>query len=291
MIEEPMLVSIDEIRKSVNSISLSDNLIISSDFESMRITSGFPVKVDGIIISICLEGSIQLTIGMKKYKIQKNDMMFILPGNIIKTMARSDDFDSVSMIFSRDNLMSIHIDIPSMLPTMLSIKENPIKRLTEREIKILMEYSEIINSRSSAVNGINRNEIVHHLLMALFFEISNFYSVALELQKNKSRKDVIFEQFNNLVLQHHKESRSVTFYAQKLFITPKHLSFVVKEVTGKTAVEWIDTCIILESMSLLKFSDMTVKQVSTHLNFPNQSFFSKFFKRHTNMSPSQYKAK
>ncbi|MCC8088400.1 MAG: helix-turn-helix domain-containing protein [Rikenellaceae bacterium] len=290
-IEEPRLVSIEDIKRSVNSMTFSDSLFISSDFESTRIMAGFPVKIDGVIISVCKRGSIDIAVGMKRYTVKRNDMAFILPGNIIKVFDKTDDVDMVSLIFSRENLLNIHIDVQAMLPTMLNIRENPVKNLSQEEGDLIMEYYELIKGRVSAFSGRHKNETIHHLLMALFLEISNFYSMPMDIHKSKSRKDIIFEQFNNLIFQHHRDSRSVSFYAEKLYITPKHLSFVVKEVSGKTAAEWIDTHVILESMSLLKFSDMTVKQISNFLNFPNQSFFSKFFKRHTGMSPSDYKLK
>lgn len=73
--------------------------------------------------------------------------------------------------------------------------------------------------------------------------------------------------------------------------TSKHLSNVIKELTGKSAGEWIDSYVILEAKTLLKYSNMSVQEIAYYLNFPNQSFFGSYFKRNTGMSPSQYKAK
>ena len=81
----------------------------------------------------------------------------------------------------------------------------------------------------------------------------------------------------------------MSFYARQLNITPKYLSSVVKEVSGKTAAKWIDESVILEAKSLLKYSGMSIQEIAYCLNFPNQSFFGKYFRSHTGMTPSAYR--
>ena len=81
------------------------------------------------------------------------------------------------------------------------------------------------------------------------------------------------------------------FYARQLNITPKYLSSVVKEVSGKTAARWIDESVILEAKTLLKYSGMSIQEIAYSLNFSTQSFFGKYFKQHTGTSPSRYKRK
>jgi AraC-like DNA-binding protein len=100
---------------------------------------------------------------------------------------------------------------------------------------------------------------------------------------------MLVEKFLDLVQTHYKEQRELSFYADKLCLTSKHLSKVVREASGTTANEWIDNHVILEAKALLKSTDLTVQQISEELKFPSQSFFGKYFKRCTGMSPSEYK--
>lgn len=72
-------------------------------------------------------------------------------------------------------------------------------------------------------------------------------------------------------------------------LTPKHLSGVVKEVSGKTVGEWIDELVILEAKALLNSSSMNIQEIADRLNFANQSFFGKYFKHYTGMSPKEYR--
>ena len=100
-----------------------------------------------------------------------------------------------------------------------------------------------------------------------------------------------FEEFMELVRQYSKQERNVRFYARRLNITPKYLSTVSKDVSGKTAARWIDEAVILEAKSLLRYSGMSIQEIAYHLNFSTQSFFGKYFKQHTGYSPSRFKRK
>ncbi len=83
----------------------------------------------------------------------------------------------------------------------------------------------------------------------------------------------------------------MAFYAGKLFVTPKHLSAVLKEVSDKTAGEWIDQRVILEAKVLLRSTGLNIQEISAMLNFANQSFFGKYFRHLTGMSPRDYRSK
>jgi AraC-like DNA-binding protein len=92
-----------------------------------------------------------------------------------------------------------------------------------------------------------------------------------------------------MLSSHFKEERGVQFYADALFITPKHLSKTLKEITNKTCSELIDEMVITEARILLQNMGQSVASVAEQLHFSDQFFFSKFFKRHTGINPSQYK--
>lgn len=97
--------------------------------------------------------------------------------------------------------------------------------------------------------------------------------------------------FIDLLESHFREERAVNFYAERLFVTPKHLSAVLKEISGQTAGEWIDQRVILEAKLLLRTTGMNIQEISTALNFSNQSFFGKYFKHLTGISPREYRTK
>ena len=104
-----------------------------------------------------------------------------------------------------------------------------------------------------------------------------------------SRKEELFEQFLQLLFEHFRVEHAVTFYADKLFITPQYLSLILKELTGMSANKWIDDALVAEAKVLLKAPQMTVQQVADQLHFSDQSTFGKFFKKHMGISPMEYR--
>ena len=110
-----------------------------------------------------------------------------------------------------------------------------------------------------------------------------------EEPKKSKRKEEIFKQFIAAVQDNYTKERNVIFYADKLCVSPKYLSAVVHEVSGKHATNWINEYVILECKAMLKVEGDSVKNVCNRLNFPNQSFFAKYFKQHTGMTPREYK--
>ena len=130
---------------------------------------------------------------------------------------------------------------------------------------------------------------------ALVFQIMLFiYKVGYkcyEPYKNEvtSRQGRLSDQFLFLVQDNFREHRLLDSDAQKMKITPKYLSRTVKVQTGDSAVEWIERFVILEAKVLLKSSNLNIQQIADELHFPSQSFFGKYFKKLTGMSPKEYR--
>ena len=105
----------------------------------------------------------------------------------------------------------------------------------------------------------------------------------------KSRQEDLFSRFMDLLSEHVTRELSVSFYASRLCITTKYLSTVVRQVSGKTPTVWIKEKIISEMKYRLCCTQATIKEISYSLNFPNNSFFGKYFKAETGVSPSRYR--
>ena len=134
-----------------------------------------------------------------------------------------------------------------------------------------------------------RNEIIESLFKTAFYIISEVSNREKEQLPKQGRCEVIFDDFMHLLEQHCRRERNVSFYAEQLNITPKYFSSAIKQVSGKTAARWIDDAVILEAKTMLKFSGLSIQEIAYRLNFSTQSFFGKYFKQHTGVSPSRYK--
>lgn len=133
--------------------------------------------------------------------------------------------------------------------------------------------------------------IITNMLETLFCVLNAIYDRYRSTTSSKtlSRKEEIVHSYFQLVLKHYDKERSVGFYADKLCITSTYLNALVKEVRGETASQIITNAVILYAKSRLKDTTDTVQQISDQLNFPNSSFFAKYFKREVGMSPSEYR--
>lgn len=112
-----------------------------------------------------------------------------------------------------------------------------------------------------------------------------------QLAENKvlSNDEALMNNFLKEVRQGYKTERKVIYYAERLCISAGYLSTIIKRVSGKSAAGWIDDFVALEAKALLKSSRLTIQQISDELNFPSQSFFGKYFKRVTGLSPKEYR--
>lgn len=105
----------------------------------------------------------------------------------------------------------------------------------------------------------------------------------------KSSQDALYARFRDLLFVHHRWERSVAFYASKMCISSKYLTTVVKAASGKTPTEWIREETIKEIERMLCHTQTSIKEIAYRLNFPNASFFGKYFKAQKGMSPKRYR--
>ena len=121
-------------------------------------------------------------------------------------------------------------------------------------------------------------------------DLSNIiFRMQTTVDRRQTRGEAIFTQFLQLVELNFRHERRVSWYAKQLCISPKYLSEIIKQVSRRTPNDWIDNFVTLEIRVLLRNSTKSIKEIAQELNFPNQSFFGKFFKEHVGLSPSQYR--
>ena len=261
---------------------IGNDFAIFDDIRDIPFTP-YPTRLNAACFAVCRKGWCKLNINLRDYEMREGMLCIILPEQIVQQGERSDDFSGSFM----------DLVIPTMqqlFPMFFMIKERPCIAVTANELQAFEEYHSFLWSKVKLKDNPYRKEITQGLLMALCYEIYDIYQGhAVKERTPKSRKEDLFERFIRYVYEFYKEERSVSFYADKMFLTPKHLSTVVKEVSGKTAGDWIDSLVILEAKAMLKSSEQSIQEIADELHFANQSFFGKYFKHHTGFSPKEYR--
>lgn len=275
-----------------NSIDVVDNDIALFDTESVVSLYSGPSKLEVLTVGLCLEGNGAFNISLREFELFPGRMVIALPNQIIEHRRFSSDFKGIFFAVSK-NLLETLPKVGNVLSLFFYLKDYPCFDLSSHEQEIIGEYHSFIRKRLRNKDDMYRREVVMGLMQGFFFELCNIFKnhapAAAATVKNKSRKEYIFERFYETLVESYQSERSVKFYADQLCLTPKHLSGVVKEISGKTVGEWVDELVILEAKALLNSSSMNIQEIADRLNFANQSFFGKYFKHYTGMSPKEYR--
>ena len=169
----------------------------------------------------------------------------------------------------------------------MSLYNTPVHPISEEIASYAKTIFATLHRAASKEDNPYRLQVMENIIKVFYY--SGITEIQQVCNEATAYNNNLVERFIELVQDHYREERLIGFYANKLCITPKYLSKLVKEHTGRSAGEWIENHVILEARALLQSSDKTIQQIAVLLNFPNQSFFGKYFKRATGMSPKQYR--
>ncbi len=264
-------------------------------FNSINILPMFeyPFKLDVTVSIICMTGTIKGYINLNPYTTKAPGLVIILPDQILQYEYVSDDFSGLYILMSKRFSDGLLLNLQERLPLFFAISNNPSMPLTKEQLGIMLEYYQMLQKTVQMKENPYRLEIVKHLIHAFFYGTYHIFQGVFHNRpgsNKKSKHELLVEKFMSDIQTHYKEQRGIEFYADKLCLTPKYLSKVVKETSGLSAGEWIDNYVMLEAKALLKSTNMTIQQISDKLNFASQSFFGKYFKRHVGMSPKEYRS-
>lgn len=264
---------------------------VSSDSTQVppQISINYPCSVEGVLMGLCLKGSATIKINFKEYKVKENTVFTIFPNQILETTEKTDDLFIGILIFSMDFFAGE--PLPKDFDIVDKIVNHPCIHLKISHVDFLLQLHSFIEYSLTKDKHIYTTDVTKNLLLALIKETISVYSNIKQDENSKvsSRHEVITEQFFKILFEYYVKERTSSFYADKLCVTTKYLSRLLKKTTGKSTAVWIDKIIIMKIKSLLKSTELTVTQISEELNFPSPSFFCKFFKKHTGLTPLAYK--
>ena len=288
-----VLKTIDSIQRSSALAVGIDNIAIFNDMSMIRGLE-LPAKIDFILSIMCEAGRLLISYDNRSHELTKNSLMVMRQGHVINSYELSPDFKGHVIVVSTKHLDKTVPTMTKFMPYMIHFMGNPVIKLTEEEMTNQIELRNLLKAKSQPQSDhAYRVNVVRSVLEALFFETLGVYSAhSMDLRSMQTirRKDSLLYDFIQLVESEFRRERSVAYYANRLCVSPKHLSSMVKEASGRTAGDWIDSYVIMEAKALLKNTGMTVQEISQALNFANQSFFGKYFKHLTGISPRMYRS-
>ena len=243
-------------------------------------------KIDVTTILIYDKGEVHVSIDMRDYHIKAPAVLTVLPNSTFCYFSHSDDLEYKTMVMSEAFNNSLFQNVDRMHPLRDSVLNNPVQEGEE----VVFIYNQYVKMLIDLIKGSPTSyklEAVKYLTLAMFYAYSN--TKHAPMSERIGRKDELYGQFTDLVRRHFRTCRDVSYYAERLCITVKYLSQVVKEQTGHPASEVIEQYVTTECKALLSSTTMSIQQIADTLTFPSQSVFGKYFKRATGMSPREYR--
>lgn len=248
------------------------------------------VRVLGMTMALCLEGEAELGIGVKKYTLRKNSLIRLSPNEYVRLISTSKSVRIMAIGFNLEIMESIVPKLAGFLPILIHNPIEAVTQLSDSAFEHVREYMLMIGRKIDAPHSTWKRLKVTSLIQSLICEVMEQHYTTIDGQeKPHTRKEELISRFILEVLQNFRNERSVAYYADKLCVSPKHLSSVSKEITQHTAGTLIDLYVIMEAKTMLAETSLTVQEISNRLNFANQSFFGKYFKHLTGYSPSDFR--
>lgn len=174
-----------------------------------------------------------------------------------------------------------------------TLRENPITYPPARIVEGAGIWFQMAAYTYRDRNNIFRNTIIRNrlqnVLMEIYDKLQRFAGMQRQMPESTTRQTELFHRFVALVHEFSSQEREVSFYADKLCISTRYLSTIVRTIAHSTAKEFIDRSVLLEIKMLLQSTDLSVQEIAYRLHFPDQSYLGRYFKKHTGESPTEYR--
>lgn len=280
---------------AISSDDLAEDIFISRISNGNKLaTTDRPFRLDGYLAYFCIEGDFKMEINLRMFHVSRGTLLLSVPGNIISLTGSKGIENSrfVALAVSRRILQNAKVDLSRLFDQAMSFMLNPCIQLQDNDIDICRGYYRLSEKLIEAAHP-NLEASLMDLGLSLFHYLGSLW---VEKPAGKStttnstlRSKMVFERFMKLVAENHVMEHEVGFYADKLSISPKYLSQLVKKISGQSAPDWISSFVILEAKNYLKYSNLDVKEIAYKLYFSSTPVFFRYFKAHTGLTPLEYR--
>ena len=276
----------------------SDELVVMENFGSLP-KGELRLNNQGLIV-ICTEGMAQFDYDGQQIKLHKSDLFLYMAHSVVTNFMSSPDFNCRQIWFTRSELWNISMYGEVSLADLAYLKQYPMVHLTSDDVKLLDDYFQLLCRRMRDQSPLLYPDIVRSLVSTMMLEM--LCMMRRDMKQQTMSKDqegsnpgfhkrLLADRFIQLVEQSDGRIRKVDDFARQLNVTPKYLSTILKETINRRPSMMIEHFTMGAIERRLRYTDMTMQEIANDLNFPNASFFGKYFKEHSGMTPLEYRKK
>ncbi len=250
-----------------------------------------PFTTPYMVITLNVKGWVRAECDMQPVYFQPHDIAILPPRHILCAHESSADYHAILIAMSvpfQEEMKRLYPDI--YLDNFHYIHQ-PAIPLNEEQFATVHQLILMIQTVSRIDNSSRRWSMLGDLLNVLFLLLQDYRQQNGINKEQLSAHEKLFIRFFKAITEHYTESREVHFYADLFHLTPKYFATIIKQHTNTNALEWINGYVTIQAKMLLRNQmQLTVQEIALQLGFPDQASFSRFFKTHTGMSPTEYRA-
>lgn len=285
-------LGIEQLKAFSHQEEYADDYIFMSDHIGNIFQGEKCVKLDAFLFIYCAEGEATASINNTPQHIEAGDMLIVLPNIIMEHVMTSLDCRVSITCYSSRFIQRLTQTEKSLWHIMERLRTQPVKHLGEDERRRTQLYHDLIEGKMHERIDQYQKDILQHLSSAMFCEMiasAHGDTETDDTAEQVRQPDFIFKRFMQRLTADNGRHRTVEYYAQQLCYTSKYLSMIVKQVSGRNALALINENAIEHIIAELRHSDKDIKQIAFEFDFSNNSFFTRFFKKHTGMTPTEFR--
>jgi AraC-like DNA-binding protein len=251
-----------------------------------------PFRSQYFAFFVIRRGSITFNINFREYNFGPREVIFLPPVVVSECKYISSDCSFIGMAFTGEFLQKtgLYLNSTEALDILVGNDQSPSMLITKEEYDNVCSMLTFLHNKLTQPDTQWRRHILDNAFRTLMFELTSIHSKIVDKKRPPlTSGENITLQFIKLLGSHYKAQRSVQFYADAMHLTARHLSQVLKEITGQTAGQLIDEAVMMEARILLANPAFNVTQIAEMLHFSNASVFGKYFKQQAGASPTAYR--
>ena len=282
-------ITIEGIKKSTPCCFIDNDLVLIDDISTFSISSK-PYYMRCFLIVICTQGQLSYTVDTIQQTANTDNSIIVSAGQVIDKCTVSTNCKGFAVLISEHFVQEVLTGLRDLSMVFLFTRTHSVFTLGPSEMKGIRNFYHLLRQKVFEESRRFRRDTIRLLLQAFIYDAGSiFWDTLQDSKKHNTRGEDLFAKFIQLVQRNFKRERRVSWYALQMNISSKYLAETIRMVSHKTPNDWISYYVILEMRVLLKNSTKSIKEITDLLNFPNQSFFGKYFKEHVGMSPSDYR--
>lgn len=250
-----------------------------------------PLRFRNLVLVFCDSGELFFELNYTSYTLKKNGFLIITPLDILTFEKSTADYTSTVLVLPSETFSPILKDIN--LLNFKYIKQSPVINLQNEYLALYKQILSTLWQMKELVGEDEFDKIAGLQMSSLSVVQQDYYNKYIANKEAVHdyipRKKELFRNFINRLVESHQVSREVLFYANELGVSSGYLNEVCNEVSGHSAKAIIDSAVAARLKYELSYTTKSIQELSDAYNFPSQSYFTRYYKRMTGLTPSEFR--